>query len=168
MKPAILALLLCASVSMPLHATPPPPVIAATARIALAWAPSPTPGITRYRLYHSTNDATWHTNWIVTGTNYTATVAAGSTNWFTVTAVNADGIESDRSNVFEKPIEPKPAPAGNLIAVPIVTEVQTRSGSNTWAVVRRYTNNIVVGAEAGREFRARLDIGTPIQLVTLP
>jgi hypothetical protein len=165
----ILLLILCAFA--PLReaiATPPPPVVAATARIALAWAPSPTPGITRYRLYHSTNDVTWHTNWLVTGTNYTATVTAGSTNWFTITAVNADGIESDRSNVFEKPIEPKPQPAGNLIAVPIVTEVQTRSGSNTWAVVRRYTNNIVVGQEPGREFRARLDIGTPIQLVQLP
>jgi len=167
MKTLLTILVLCVSASLRLYATPPPPIVSSTARLSLVWAPSPTPGITKYRLYHSTNDLNWHTNELVAGTNFTVIVPAGSSNWFTVTAVNNDGIESDRSNVFEKPIEPKPQPAGNLIAVPIVTEVQTRTGSNGWAAVRRYTNNIIVGAEPGREFRARLDIGPPIALVQL-
>lgn len=148
------------------EATPPPPVAAITTTKQLAWGPSTTPNV-RYRLYHSTNDATWHTNYLTTATNYTVTVQAGSTNWFMVKAVNADGIESDPSNVFEQPIQPKPQPAGPLLAVPIVTEVQTRGPDGQWATVRTYTNNVIVESEAGREFRSMLTIGQPVELVKL-
>jgi hypothetical protein len=148
-------------------ATPPPlPVITTTTK-PLVWGPSPTPGITRYRLYHSTNDLTWHTNYLVTGTNYLVTVQAGSTNWFMVRAVNVDGIESDPSNVYEQPIQPKPAPAGSLQVVPVTTSIQTRTPAGEWTEVRRYTNNIIEEPEPGRLFRSALGIGAPIELVRL-
>lgn len=168
MKTLLTILLLSVSASLRLHATPPPPAVVTTTTKVLMWGPSPTAGITRYRLYHSTNDLNWHTNYLVTGTNYTVTVQAGSTNWFTVTAVNVDGIESDRSNVFEQPIQPKPAPASGLQAVPITTSIQTRTPEGQWATLRSYTNNVIVNPEPGREFRSLLNIGRPVELVTLP
>lgn len=146
-------------------ATPPPPVVVVTATKLLIWSPSPSPGV-KYRLYHSTNDLTWHTNYLTTGTNYTVTVQAGSTNWFMVKAVNVDGIESDPSNVYEQPIQPKPAPAGPLQAVPVTTEVQYREPNGEWNTFKVYTNNLVVTPGA-REFRARLGIGQPVELVTV-
>ena len=148
-----------------LHATPPIPAGPSTTTKPLAWGPSITPGV-KYRLYHSTNDLTWHTNYLVVGTNYTVTVTAGSTNWFMVKAVNVDGIESDPSNVYEQPIQPKPAPAGPIQAVPVTTAVQSREPGGEWVTFRSYTNNLIV-APGAREFRAVLDIGKPVELVTL-
>ena len=132
----------------------------------LAWGPSTTPGV-KYRLYHSTNDLNWHTSYLVTGTNYTVTVTAGSTNWFTVKAVNADGIESDASNVYEQPIQPKPAPAGPLQSVPITTSVQATTATGEWVELKSYTNHVVLAPDAGRAFRSVVHIGRPVELVTL-
>lgn len=163
---AVWLLLLC--VFAPLReasATPPIPAGPTTTTKTLAWGPSITPGV-KYRLYHSTNDLTWHTNYLTTGTNYTVTVQAGSTNWFMVKAVNIDNIESDPSNVYEQPIQPKPAPAGPLQAVPVTTEVQYQEPGGSWVTFRTYTNNLIV-APGAREFRARLGIGQPVELVTL-
>lgn len=147
-------------------ATPPPPPSVVTTTKRLQWAASPTPSVT-YRLYHSIDDRIYHTNYTTAGTNYTVTVQAGSTNWFMVKAVNADGIESDPSNVFEQPIQPKPAPATGLQAVPITTTIQTRTPDGQWATLRTYTNNVIVEPDQGREFRSLLNIGRPIELVTL-
>jgi hypothetical protein len=160
----ILAVLLLSAFSA--LATPPPPTASVTTTKRLQWAASPTAGVT-YRLYHSTNDLTYHTNYATPGTNYTVTVQAGSTNWFMVKAVNVDGIESDPSNVYEQPIQPKPAPAGPLQVVPVTTSVQTRTADGPWVEVRRYTNNIIVEPEPGRLFRSALEIGAPIELVKL-
>jgi hypothetical protein len=123
-----------------------------------------TPGV-KYRLYHSTNDLTWFTNYLVLGTNHTVTVNAGSTNWFIVKAVNLDGIESDPSNVYEQPIQPKPQPAGPLQVVPVTAQLQSRSLNGEWATVKTWTANILMEPEPGREFRALVNIGTPVELV---
>jgi hypothetical protein len=167
MKTLLTILVLCVSASLRLYATPPPPPAITTTTKILVWGPSTTTGITRYRLYHSTNDLNYHTSYLVTGTNYTVTVQAGSTNWFMVKAVNADGIESDPSNVYEQPIQPKPAPASGLQAVPITTSIQTRTPDGQWATLKTYTNNFIVNPEPGREFRSLLNIGRPVELVTL-
>lgn len=164
MKTTLTILIVACGLS--LHATPPPPVATATTVKTLQWAPSPTPGV-RYKLYHSTNDLTWHTNYSTTGTNYAVTVQAGSTNWFMVKAVNADGIESDPSNVYEQPIQPKPQPAGPLQVVPVTTSIQTRTPGGEWTEVRRYTNNVIVEPEPGRLFQAELRIGPAQELVKL-
>jgi hypothetical protein len=148
------------------HATPPLPAVSVTTTKTLAWGASLTAGVT-YRLYHSTNDLTYHTNYATPGTNYTVTVQAGSTNWFMVRAVNVDGIESDPSNVYEQPIQPKPAPAGPLQVVPVTTSIQTRTPGGEWTEVRRYTNNVIVEPELGRLFQAELRIGPAQELVTL-
>ncbi len=147
------------------HATPPIPAGPTTTTKTLAWGASATPGV-RYRLYHSTNDLTWFTNYVTTATTFTVTVNAGSSNWFMVKAVNADNIESDASNVVEQPIQPKPAPAGQLQAVPVTTEVQYREPGGEWATLKTYTNNLVV-KPGTREFRAVLNIGQPVELVTM-
>lgn len=166
MKTILAILLLCVTASLRLHATPPPPTVTATTTKRLQWAASPTPGVT-YRLYHSTNDLTYHTNYATAGTNYTVTVQAGSTNWFMVKAVNVDGIESVPSNVYEQPIQPQPAPAGPLQVVPVTTSIQTRTPDGSWVEVRRYTNNVIVEPEPGRLFQAELRIGPAQELVTL-
>jgi hypothetical protein len=166
MKTLLTILVLCVSASLRLYATPPLPVAAITTTKQLAWGPSTTPNV-RYRLYHSTNDATWHTNYLTTATNYTVTVQAGSTNWFMVKAVNADGIESDPSNVYEQPIQPKPAPAGPLQVVPITTSLETRIPGGEWIEVKTFTANVIVESEPGRLFRSKLNIGQPQELVKL-
>ncbi len=146
------------------HATPPIPAGPTTTTKTLAWGPSATPGV-RYRLYHSTNDLTWFTNYLVLTTNYTVVVSAGSTNWFMVKAVNADNIESDPSNIYEQPIQPKPQPAGPLQVVPVTTQLQSRTPDGQWATVKTWSANILMEPEAGREFRALVNIGTPVELV---
>ena len=150
------------------HATPPPPVSTRTGKIALQWDASPTPAVT-YKLYHSTNNATWDKTYPgIVGTTYTVTnVPAGSSNWFSVTAVNVDGIESLPSNVVEKPIEAQPAPATGLMSVPIVVSVESRTNGGAWTIFRRYTNNVsTTTSEPERQFRSAVFVGTPAELVS--
>jgi fibronectin type 3 domain-containing protein len=148
-------------------ATPPPPIVVRTGRISLQWTASITPGVTRYNLRHSTNDLHWHTNYLVTGTAYTVTnIPAGSSNWFSVTAINADGVESDPSNVAEKPLANPPAPATGLQSIPLVVDVQSRTNGGVWASLRRYTNNVVFPtSEPEREFMTVLTVGRPTELI---
>jgi fibronectin type 3 domain-containing protein len=163
----ILALLLLATVIATL-ATPPLPVSTKTGKISLQWNASPTPAVT-YRLYQSTNNVTWDKFYSgIVGTTYTVTnVPAGSSNWFSVVAVNVDGIESVPSNVLEKPIEAQPAPATGLISVPIVVSVDsTTNNGASWASFRRYTNNVIAATdEPERKFRSAVFVGTPAELV---
>jgi len=166
MKIVLTTLLLALALSI--QATPPPPVSTKTGKISLQWNASPTPAVT-YRLYHSTNNVTWDKFYSgIVGTTYTVTnVAAGSSNWFSVTAVNLDGIESDPSNVVEKPIESKPAPATGLMSVPIVVSVEsTTNNGASWAAFRSYTNNVIASTtEPERKFRSAVFVGTPAELV---
>lgn len=150
-------------------ATPPLPIISKTGKISLQWTASPTPSVT-YKLYHSTNNVTWDRTYAgIAGTTYTVTnVPAGSSNWFSVTAVNFDGIESVPSNVLEKPIEAQPAPATGLISVPIVVRVESSTNNGaSWAAFRSYTNHLVASTdEPEREFRSAVEVGRPTELVT--
>ena len=142
------------------QATPPSPIVPKTGRISLQWNASPTPNVT-YKLYHSTNDTTWNRTYAgIIGTIYTVTnVPAGSSNWFSVAAVNVDGIESAPSNVVEKPIESQPAPATGLISVPIVVKVESTTNNGAlWSVFRRYTNNMIASTdEPERMFRSSVE-----------
>lgn len=160
-----LMILLASSV----FATPPPPVVAKTTKIALQWNASPTPGPLTYRLYQSTNNVTWGTVYpgIITTTFTVTNVPAGSSNWFSVTAVNSDGVESVPSNVLEKPIEAAPAPATGLISVPVVVRVESSTNNGaTWAAFRAYSNNVVASTdEPERKFRSVVEVGHPTELV---
>jgi fibronectin type 3 domain-containing protein len=164
--PIIMLLLVVAITTM---ANPALPIVAKTTKIPLQWNASPTPAVT-YKLYHSTNNVTWDKTYTgITSTTYTVTnVPSGSLNWFSVTAVNVDGIESDPSNVVEKPIEAKPAPATGLMSVPIVVRVEsTTNNGASWAVFRRYTNNVIASTdEPERVFRSAVFVGRPTELVS--
>lgn len=150
-------------------ATPPPPVVAKTTKISLQWNASPTPGPLTYRLYQSTNNVTWGTVYpgIIATSFIVTNVPAGSSNWFSVTAVNSDGVESVPSNVLEKPIEAAPAPATGLISIPVVVQVQsTTNNGATWTSFRSYSNNVVAATdEPERKFRSAVFVGTPAELV---
>lgn len=158
-------ILLCACFA---QAVPPLPVASSTGRISLQWDASTTPGV-RYRLYHSTNNLTWTTTYTVTGTAHTVSnVPAGSLNWFMVRAVNDDGIESDPSNVYEKAIAPKPAPPGNLMAIPIEVSLRTRSADGEWTVIRTYTDNVLVSStEPHRQFQSEVKAAPPMALTPI-
>ena len=148
-------------------ANPPLPIVTKTGKISLQWNASTTPSVT-YRLYHSTNNLTWDKTYPgIAATTYTVTnVPAGSLNWFSVTAVNLDGIESDPSNVVEKPIEQKPAPATGLMSVPVVVTIESQLNDEPFLPFRSYTNNILASTDEGqRKFRAMVSIGTPVELV---
>jgi fibronectin type 3 domain-containing protein len=162
----ILALLLLA-VAVTSSSNPALPIVAKTTKIPLQWNASTTPAVT-YKLYHSTNNVTWDKTYTgIVGTTYTVTnVPSGSLNWFSVTAVNLDGIESDPSNVVEKPIEAKPAPATGLMSVPIVVNVEsTTNNGASWSSFRSYTNNVIASThEPERKFRSAVFVGTPAEL----
>jgi fibronectin type 3 domain-containing protein len=156
-------------VAMAASATPPPPIVSNTGKIQLQWNASPTPAVT-YKVYHSTNNVTWDRNYAgIAGLTYTVTnVPAGSSNWFSVVAVNLDGIESTPSNVLEKPIGAQPAPATGLMSVPIVVRVEsTTNNGASWASFRDYTNHLVATTdEPERKFRSIVEVGRPIELVS--
>lgn len=147
-------------------ATPPPLPSVVTTTKRLQWSASPTPNVI-YRLYHSIDDRIYHTNYTTAGTNYTVTVQAGSTNWFMVKAVNADGIESVPSNVYEQPIQPQPSPAGLLQVVPVTTSIETWVPGGEWTGVKTYVANIIVEPNEGRLFRSKVLIGQAQELVKL-
>lgn len=170
MKPLItFFLLLMATSIISIQATPPPPIITKAGKVSLQWTASPTPSVT-YKLYHSTNNVTWDKTYpgIPTLTYTVTNVPAGSLNWFAVTAVNLDGIESDPSNVIEKPIESKPAPATGLMSVPVVVSVESSMNSGaSWSMFRNYTNNVIASTnEPEMIFRSTVSIGRPTELVS--
>jgi hypothetical protein len=85
-------------------------VMARAQSVTLAWDPSPSPGVTGYRIYFGTNAGSYSfvTN---AGLVQTQTVALPHTGrWiFAATAVDANGLESDFSNeaVWEaRPLAP--------------------------------------------------------------
>jgi len=160
--------LLCLFAAFVLHATPPPPIVAKTTKISLQWNASPTANVS-YKLYHSTNNVTWDRTYPgIGGTAFTVTnIPAGSLNWFAVTAVNVDGLESVPSNVVEKPVEAQPAPATGLMSIPVVVQIESSTNGTQWTSFRRYTNHMVVPAdEPDRSFRSAVFVGTPSELVT--
>lgn len=150
-------------------ANPPLPIVTKMGKISLQWNASTTLSVT-YKLYHSTNNVTWDKTYPgITTVSYTVTnVPSGSLNWFSVTAVNLDGIESTPSNVVEKPIETQPAPATGLMSVPIVVRVESTTNNGAqWTSFRIYTNNVISSThEPERKFRSAVFVGTPAELVT--
>lgn len=149
-------------------AVPPLPIVPQTGRISLQWDASPSPGVVNYRLFHSTNNATWRSNLVGNVTSVTVTnVAPGSSNWFLVTAVNADGLESLPSNVVEKPMLSVPAPPTGLNYVPVVVAVERRIDGGPWQAWRRYTNHFETSGQAS-EFRAVVTAWPPIEALGRP
>ena len=77
-----------------------PPPDPYTYSVTLTWDPSPSPQVVGYHLYYGAASGNY-TNSILTGNATTAIVpglASGVTCYFAVTAVGADGQESDFSN----------------------------------------------------------------------
>src|SRR5690348_12550098 len=67
--------------------------------VALAWDPSPDSNVAGYNVYYGTASHSYQAQ-VPVGTNVTATVSGlsdGTTYYFSVTAVDAAGIESDFS-----------------------------------------------------------------------
>lgn len=157
------------AVAVSVQATPPLPIITKTGKISLQWSASTTPSVT-YKLYHSTNNLTWDKTYSgIAGLSYTVTnVPAGSLNWFSVTAMNQDGIESNPSNVLEKPLDAQPAPATGLMSVPVVVRVESSTNNGaSWAAFRSYTNHLIASTdEPEREFRSVIEVSRPTELVT--
>ncbi len=78
----------------------PPTTGASQHEVDLQWTPSPS-DVAGYRVYRGTQHNGPYsllTSTLVTGTSYTdLQVSAGETAFYVVTAVNADGVESDYS-----------------------------------------------------------------------
>jgi len=80
--------------------------------VTLAWNPSPSSGITGYRLYVGPASRVY-TNCIVVGnvtTNRVADLVNGATYFFAVTAYDADNAESDFSNEISYTVPPTEGP----------------------------------------------------------
>lgn len=167
-----LLLLLAALLSFDLVAQVPPlPVPNRVAKIALAWDASPSPEVRGYRLYHATNGQNYSSFYSVPGrtnTTYTVTNAPpGASNSFVVTAVNADGIESDPSNTATKVVQPVPAPPGPLQVLPVILTVRWKPPAAPWADLITTTNLVLVdvAVHPAAQFSARVALGPPVQLV---
>ena len=70
--------------------------------LTLSWGDSsPSPEVTGYRVYYGTESGTYTSTLDIVDNLMTASVSgllSGATYYFAVTAVNADGLESDYSN----------------------------------------------------------------------
>ena len=85
--------------------------------VVLAWDPSPDPGIAGYRVFRApTSDSFSNTSLngstLLTGTTFTdSTAQPGTTYYYAVTAVSANGAESRWSNIVQTTVvAPPPAP----------------------------------------------------------
>lgn len=158
-----------------LHAqSPAPPAPNRAIRIPLAWEPSPTLSVVGYRLYHATSGPTWTNHTFIAGrTNTTFTFTngvPGVSNHFVVMAVNADGVESDPSNVVQRPALPVPASAGPLQALPVTVTLRWQPPDAEWADLATLHKVVLVNLDKHQRgnFSARVDIGDPVPLVTTP
>lgn len=153
---------------------PPLPVPRRTAHIPLAWDASPSTNVTGYRVYHATNSQSYSAIYPVAGrltTTFTVTNAPpGASNWFVVTAVNGDGLESDPSNVAARTVQSVPAPPGPLQAMPVVVTVRWKPPDAEWVDLTTITNVVLVdvGEHQSAQFSARVDLGPAIPLVRTP
>lgn len=95
------------------------------ASVRLAWDPNPETDLAGYRVHRGIAPGTRLESREVglATTNDWTGLLPGSTNYFTVTAYNTAGLESDPSN--EIAYEVKPEPTKPVIASAIVTVVQT-------------------------------------------
>lgn len=95
------------------------PVLCQAADISLAWDASPTPTVTRYKVYWGPSSRTY-TQLVVIGnqTAYTVTGLTTGTWYFAVTAADDIGNESDYSNEVHANIGGTVAPPPNFHLVP--------------------------------------------------
>ena len=85
-----------------------------TTSVTLAWKPSPSPGVTNYRVFWGTQSRNY-SEWYDAGNVTSAAVgplAEGVTYYFAVVAMTADGRMSDFSNevTYTVPLPPPPPP----------------------------------------------------------
>ncbi len=95
--------------------------------VTLAWNPSPSPGIQKYRLFFSQSTNEW-THVKDAGLNLQATVGLPALGrWFFIaTAMDTNNLESVPSNMVSYDVLSGPAgPAGMRILSAIVTRVST-------------------------------------------
>jgi len=128
MRKVILLLLLALSVPAmpPAPVLPPLPPAGTNApvapRVRLAWDPSPSPGIAGYRVYWGPA-AGFYTNTLWT-TNLTAVITnPGLPTFFSVTANDTNGLESDFCPAVEWPIP---------IVITVEVKIQTSTNLTHW------------------------------------
>jgi fibronectin type 3 domain-containing protein len=91
-----------------------------TASVMLAWKPSPSPGVTNYRVFWGTQSRNY-TEWYDAGNTTSAAVGPlveGVTYYFAVVAMTADGRMSDYSNEvsYTVPLPPPPPAEPPMLA----------------------------------------------------
>src|ERR1019366_3300295 len=112
------------SYTVPLPTNPPPTVTLSAqgqSSVTLTWDPSPDSAFAGYRLYEGGASQTY-SNVIDVGNATTATVSnlvSGVSYFFTVTAYDANGVESDFYNEisYTVPLTANPAPTLTLTAL---------------------------------------------------
>jgi len=85
--------------------------------IALAWNPSPSPGVVGYVVYYGTDGSNFN-NEIDAGSNTFATLTGlqpGTTNRFEVVAYSTNGVESPPSNLIEYSVPGTPVTAKTIL-----------------------------------------------------
>ena len=143
------------------------PLTLAAQSVTLLWNPSPSPGVTGYKIYYGNDginfdnqlDAGTNTSWTVTG------LTPGSTNYFEAVAYDANGDESPPSNQLEYTVpaaaqtltvEANPGGAGNVTgggsfnAGSSVTVTATANSGYTFA--NWTANGVVQSASASYTF----------------
>jgi len=124
------------------------PSRAAARNLALSWNPSTDSDVAGYNIYYGTSAGNY-TNKVTVGNTTTATVSnliAGATYYFTATAYNSAGVESDFSNEtsFIVPGTLKLTPGVNVGDAPLIRfpvepghwyEVQATSDLQSWTTI---------------------------------
>lgn len=183
MKTTLAILLLCASASLRLQAQPVPvPVppnhqLQRVLNLPLAWdiptnyvdAPVPLPpaNIIHYKLYRGTNAGVYVESVLLPGGTNTFYrwngLPPGTSNYFAVTAVNRDGVESDRSPVYLRQTDPVIAAPRMLI--PLTNSLQAaNSPGGPWETLATQVL-WAVADQPERTFRTVLEKGQPIVAV---
>jgi hypothetical protein len=145
----------------------PMPNVAPRTNIAhsIAWDASPTPGVT-YVLRRGIAPGKYDEMVNVSGLNYTwATAPAALTNYYVVTAKDANGWESDYSNELRVDPRQRPAAPNLKTAVPITVEIRRRAPGQEWASVLTLGPFYEPADQSAEELSAVVKVGKPIQLL---
>jgi hypothetical protein len=116
--------------------------------IALTWNGSTSPLVTGYNVYRGTNSRTYTTSFFTPGTNATYLLVLGKTNFFSVTAIDSAGSESDFSNeVSYRSVEPPP---------PVTNFAIITWGSSNMTTWKNVATTIVTNSEPFLFYRQQI------------
>jgi predicted phage tail protein len=114
--------------------------------VLLAWDPSVTPEVTGYKVYIGNSSGTYSTPITIgSQTTYTVTGLTSGTYYFAVTAVDADGAESDFSNEVFQIIGSSGSittPGPDDAAAPVIIQVSSSDVTVNSATITWTTNEV--------------------------